>query len=175
MNYYSIIPCPDYATINANILRWVQERDTVLTSDDFWNVIDHRQFLRDNPGFLLWCLENNLRIAAIAVTVGRHENCCGIHTDTPPARYKLSWPIQNTQGTYNRWYRSNCDTPTVTKNDLGGVLFMDKQELVEVARMEVLQPCLIDAGIPHDVLIEPGAQFPRLGLQCQLFNEPESL
>jgi hypothetical protein len=98
-----------------------------------------------------------------------------MHTDTPPAKLKLSWPIQNTAHTYNRWFRPLVENPNAIINSLGGTVFTKSTQFEEIERMEVTGPCIIYAGIPHDVWADEAAQWPRLGLQCMLFNEPESL
>jgi hypothetical protein len=82
--------------------------------------------------------------------------------------------VKNTQHTFNRWFipqeQADCYI-----NKLGGKEFVNVLQLDEIDRMEVVQPCLIYAAIPHDVYTEDQAVFPRIGLQCQLFNEPEKL
>lgn len=78
----------------------------------------------------------------------------------------------NTTGTFNRWFKSRVENPTVHINELGGKSYTDITELEEIGRMEVLYPCIINAGIPHDVYFADSDRFPRVGLQCMLFQEP---
>ena len=119
-----------------------------------------------------WLLENNLPVKSIAVTHGMDQHCCGPHTDTPPSTVKLSWPVLNTEHTWNRWFQADPAAPAHI-NHLGGTSYVDTDSLVEIGRMRVDQPALIRTNVPHDVWCSPQAQFPRWGLQCQLFEEPE--
>ena len=171
MNLYKIIECDNYQNINREILAFVQNNE-LEKSTDFWNPVDIKEVLSECPLFKKWIFDSKLHIKTIAVTVGNKFGCCGPHTDTPPARYKLSWPILNTKNTFNRWYKIKDETDFII-NELGGKSYKI-DNLEEIESNEVLFPMIIDAGIPHDVYIKE-EKFPRLGLQCQLFKEPDSL
>jgi len=158
--------------INQQILNFVAEKDLVNTSQHFWNPIPAVEFLQSVTLFHPWLAQHQLKLHSIAVTIGKKLDCCGIHIDTPPAVNKLSWPVLNSRGTFNRWYQPLVENPTVQVNELGGRSYLDANELEEIGRMEVIGPCVINAGIPHDVWIQKPAQFPRIGLQCMLFQEP---
>ena len=171
MKLYRSLSCICLNDINKDIKIWI---DKNVACQGFWNPIDVVKFMRENPKFGSWCRLNNLKIQSIAVTWAEHPYCCGPHIDTPPARYKLNWPVHNTQYTWNRWFETKPNA--VTKiNDLGGLSYMNYNDLVEIDRKEVIEPALIDSGVIHDVWCEPCTQFPRIGLQCQIFNEPQSL
>lgn len=114
--------------------------------------------------------------SSIAVTVAQNpDKCCLPHIDTPPARYKLSWPVLNYTDTYNCWYETTSNSTTSFTADLGGKMFIDRSHLKEIYRREVSTPAIIDAGVIHDVISGPQAKWPRLVLQCQLFKEPDHL
>lgn len=174
MNYYKKLSCNNYNEINEEILKYVLLVLDVDNPTAFWNAVPAVDFVRATPLFQTWLKEQNLQIKALAVTVGTHTNCCGPHQDTPPARFKLSWPIRNSETTFNRFFKSsdNCKTEI---NHLGGTTYPDLNELKEIDRMRVDSPALIDAQQPHDVWFEPDSKFPRLGLQCQLMKEPKQL
>lgn len=171
MKLYKQFICNELADINQEVLSYI---DTLKLGAGFWNPVDIRDFIQANPKFKQWILANNLAIKSIAVTQGLDPNCCGPHIDTPPSVYKLSWPVLNTEKTFNRWYIASCDCPTKT-NSFGGINYLDSTKLIEIDRMRVDAPAIIATGVPHDVLCESDAKFPRLGLQCQLFNEPTAL
>jgi hypothetical protein len=174
MNYYKILLCDNYEEINQEISKHISTVVDINSNTSFWNPIPAVNFVKATPLFQQWLRTQQLQIKALAVTIGTHKNCCGPHQDTLPARFKLSWPIQNTQTTFNRFFQpnSNCKTKI---NELGGTMYLDIDDLVEVDRMRVDQPALIDAQQPHDVWFEPESKFPRLGLQCHLMKEPEQL
>jgi hypothetical protein len=172
MNYYKKLPCNNYDNINQEILNHVLMTVDVANPTAFWNPVPVVDFVRATPLLQTWLREQNLRIKALAVTIGTRQDCCGVHIDTAPAVYKLSWPIQNTGSTWNRWFRELNNNCSVKINHLGGKQYLDITQLEEIARMQVDAPALINAGIPHDVWFEENSQFPRLGLQCQLLKEP---
>lgn len=169
---YKKLNCGNLQQINQEILGYIQRMK--FEHDSFWNPIDILDFMKHTPLFTTWYLDNQLPLKSIAITRGLHANCCGPHTDTPPARYKLSWPILNTEHTWNRWFQAPPDAPTEV-NALGGITYLDPGSLVEIDRMRVDSPAIISTGVPHDVWFEPEAKFPRWGLQCQLFLEPDHL
>jgi len=171
LKLYQSLSCTSIDDINEVIKSWI---DKNVVCQRFWNPIDVVKFMRENPKFESWCRLNNLKIQSIAVTWAEHPYCCGPHIDTPPARYKLSWPVHNTQFTWNRWFEAKPEAVTAI-NDLGGLSYMHYGDLVEIDRKQVTEPALIDAGVIHDVWCEPCAHFPRIGLQCQIFNESQFL
>jgi hypothetical protein len=176
INYYRTLKCDSYSDINQQILTHLLDLNFIDSTNEFWNPINIVDLFRRAPLFQTWLQDSNLKIKSVAVTVGKQLNCCGIHIDTPPARYKLSWPVLNTHQSYNRWFKELVNDCTCTTNSLGGKIYQDESQLEEVARMTVTAPTLIDAGVPHDVqFFTDTPLWPRVGLQCQLFNEPKSL
>jgi hypothetical protein len=176
MNLYKEIPCENYSEVNAEILRYITSLGFVESTQAFWNPIDSVEFFKNTPLFQKWTMINNIMIKSVAVTVGKRPDCCGPHVDTPPARYKLSWPVLNTEQSFNRWFREkNSDCQTVT-NSYEGKTYLNPDDLEEIGRRTVSCPAIIDAGIPHDVqFLVHDPVWPRIGLQCQLFKEPTVL
>lgn len=175
MNYYKKLPCDNYIEINREILNHVLEVIDLEHVNSFWNSISVVDFVKSTPLFQQWLFQQHLQIRALAVTIGLSANCCGAHVDTPPAVFKLSWPIQNSSTTWNRWFQEIDPDCNVVTNHLGGKQYLDATQLEEVARQRVDGPMLIHAGVPHDVWFEEKSKFPRLGLQCHLMKEPVEL
>jgi hypothetical protein len=175
MKLYKNLPCDNYTQINNQVVAYIESTGIVQHSDQFWNALPTVEFIRATPLFRAWAESNGLKLHSLALTVGRGPDCCGMHTDTPPAQFKLSWPIQNTAHTFNRWFRPVVQHPLHCTNALGGRQFTNPNQFEEIERRELLTPCIIHAGVPHDVWIDAQAQYPRLGLQCMLFNEPGEL
>jgi hypothetical protein len=175
MKLFKSLPCVNYTEINNQIREYIESTSIVETTSEFWNALPTMEFVKATPLFRQWMSSQGLTLHSLALTVGRDDRCCSMHTDTPPAKFKLSWPIQNTAHTYNRWFRSLVENPISTTNLLGGISFTESTQFEEIGRMEVIGPCIIHARIPHDVWTDGATQWPRLGLQCMLFNEPEEL
>jgi hypothetical protein len=175
MNCYKKLSCDNYQEINQEILKHVTTVLDVDNTPSFWNSIPVVDFVQATPLLQIWLKAQQLQIKTLAVTVGTHKDCCGVHVDTPPAVYKLSWPIRNTETIWNRWFRELNNSCSVMINHLGGKQYLDRTQLQEIDRMRVDAPAIINAGIPHDVWFEEHSQFPRLGLQCQLLKEPANV
>lgn len=172
--YYRTLDCDSQQSINDQILAHISQLGLENTTD-FWNPINILDFVKANSLLVSFLRNHNLVLRDVAVTVGTHSGCCLLHTDTPPAKIKLNWPVKNTQHTFTRWFKPLTDNPSVTVNRLGGICYNDYSQLIEVERVELTKPCLIDATVPHDVLITDQAVLPRIGLQCMFFKEPQKL
>ncbi len=169
--YVKFLDCPDYVSINEEIYLWIKKQ--TLHSDTFWNPASVKELIVQCPKFQQWLLVSKLLVSTVAITYGTSPDCCGSHIDTKPARFKLSRPVKNAIGTWNRWFRvQNGKQGTI--NSLGGT-FYRYEDLVEIHRQKLTGPCIIDAGIIHDVWYDRDVEYPRIGLQCQLFKEPTEL
>ena len=176
MNLYRELSCDDYQEINKEILDHVDGIGLIDTTEVFWNPVSTVDFLKATPLFKNWAVKNKLLIRSIAVTIGKDIECCGPHIDTPPARYKLSWPVLNADQSFNRWFRVKVPDPKTVINGYNGLAYSNIEDLEEIDRRILTSPAIIDAGVPHDVqFLTSQPIFPRVVLQCQLFNEPELL
>jgi len=172
---YKNLTCNNYSEINQQILDFVKEQDIINQSLRFWNDVAVTLMFEKCPLFFRWAGSHGLKISAIGITVlKRMDQLPRPHIDTAPARYKLSWPVLNTNNTFNAWFDAKSGAKTEI-NDLNGKAFVDRNELVEITRRMVDQPGIIDAGVPHDIGFIGDPIFPRVGLQCKLFNEPLTL
>jgi hypothetical protein len=175
VNYFQELICEDYISINSEILDYVNRLDIVEQSTVFWNPLNVTDMMKFAPSFLKWTCEQKLKIYSVALTIGKNNYPVRIHVDTPPARFKLSWPILNSDNSFNRWFKVISADPKIEKNPLGGTVYTNISDLQEICRRRVNFPAIIDAGTPHDVVFEGEIIMPRLGLQCQLLMEPRSL
>ena len=174
VNYYQLLPCDDYEIINREILAFVLKYNIVEDSRQFWNPVSVVDFIRACPLFSSWAKKEKVQIKTLSVTLGFINNCCLAHVDTPPARFKLSWPVLNSTNTYNRWFSPN-EGAVNEINNYGGITYFNENELTELDRVCVERPMIIDAGTIHDVWVDGNIVPPRIGLQCQLINEPIKL
>lgn len=174
MLLYKKLSCENYHEINQQILQFVEYKNLHTATEYFWNPIDALEFVKSVTLFNDWLRQHKIKLHTLAVTVGNTVNCCPIHIDTAPAVNKLSWPVLNTKNTFNRWFRSRINDPKIITNALGGQSYVDINELEQIGQMEVVEPCIINAGIPHDVWFPNTelAVFPRIGLQCKILPEP---
>jgi hypothetical protein len=176
MNLYQELQCHNYQEINQQILDYVYGSGLIDSSTTFWNPINTVDFLKAAPLFRQWTATNKVMISNVAVTIGKSLQCCEPHIDTPPARYKLSWPVLNCEQSFNRWFKKKVSNPITIVNMYNSLMYINIDELEEIGRRTVTGPAIIDAGVPHDVqFLTNNPVWPRIGLQCQLFNEPRLL
>lgn len=175
MKYYRQFECDNLDDINVEILHHIKSRIDIYHPIIFWNPMPTVDFVRDTPKLQSWLRLNGLPIRSVAVTIGTNRDCCSVHVDTLPARYKLSWPVLNSSSTFNRFFEPKDSKLIIREQNVWGGYDYDLEQLREVDRMRVDRPALIDSQTPHDVWFEPKSQFPRLVLQCQLLKEPETL
>lgn len=172
---YKNLACDNYNEINHEILDFIKAQDIINQSTRFWNDVAVSSMFTKCPLFFKWAGSHELKISAVGITVLKSiDQLPRPHIDTAPARYKLSWPVLNTNNTYNAWFSPVPDAKFEI-NSLNGKAFVDRNELTEIARRMVNQPGIIDAGVPHDVGFIGDPVLPRVGLQCKLFNEPTTL
>lgn len=174
INYYKFLPCDNYDEINKEILTFIFRYNIADNSRQFWNPVSVVDFIKSCPKFAKWAIKEKVQIKTLSVTLGYINRCCLAHTDTPPARFKLSWPVLNTNNTYNRWFSAPSNA-TKEINSYGEATYFNEDELTELDRVCVKKPMIIDAGTIHDVWVDGDIVPPRIGLQCQLINEPNQL
>jgi hypothetical protein len=173
---YRDVPCENFENINNEILKYLENSNVVEQSTNFWNPLNIKEMLVACPLFMSWARLNNFKIHSVAAAICKDINQLPRpHTDTPPARFKLSWPVLNYSNTCNRWFKDPTGHADKVINPLGGISYTDKSQLIIIDQRPTTSPGLIDAGTPHDVLYLSEPVFPRVVLQVQLYNEPSAL
>lgn len=151
MKTHHIIECDCLEKIQEEAITWIRNHTDLLTkADEFWNKIDYKQFLLQNPTLVKWTLENKWAVREVAVLVAHDRNGVPLHTDEPPVVCKLNIPIKNTNNTYTEWW--------------------DGDQLVD--RVETTSPMFFNSSIPHKVVIGEDAKLPRVQISCMFFKEP---
>lgn len=173
---YKDIPCDNFEIINNEILKYLWWLDAVEQSANFWNPLNTKEMLVACPLFMSCMRLNNFKIYSIAITICKDLNQLpGPHIDTPPARFKLSWPVLNYSNSCNRWFRDPTGNADKVINPLGGISYTDKSQLITIDQRLTTSPGLINVETPHDVFYLSEPVFPRLVLQVQLYNEPRTI
>ena len=93
-----------------------------------------------------------------------------IHYDHGDFKYSLNIPILNTKGTHTVFYEASA--PATLKNPFKDQYYyeFDPKDVVEVERVEIIQPTLIKVHSPHTVLLGDGPK-PRVALALRLHDE----
>lgn len=148
---HHLLDCDCLEQIQQEALHWISTNTLLLeSSDDFWNKIDYKHFIKQNKTLVNWCLAHNFKIREVAVLVAHSKEGVPLHTDELPVIAKINFPILNTKDTYTEW----CVNDSV------------------IDKVETLTPMVFNSNIPHRVVIGDTAQIPRVQISCMLYNEP---
>ena len=60
--------------------------------------------IQNTPSLMEWCKTQDLKIREVALTVINKPVDADLHIDELPITAKINIPIQNTRGSFNRWY-----------------------------------------------------------------------
>jgi len=197
MTPFKILSCPNYFSINSEIMSYLEQHTELLTKGAklYANFIDIKKFILKCPAFSQWTRSLNLiiRDAYFSFCKDRGENYknhgdspCSIHLDKPPVQWKMNWPVLNMEGTCVRFFKLINETrnisdlvtrigdPNSKDND---VYKLDYEYFKETCRHDFRnnQPIIMNGLVPHDVGLYDDAKFPRVGIQIMFIKEPTHL
>lgn len=178
MKCYKLIEdCDCLEQISHEAMSWIRENTDLMENwpDLFWNKIDYKHFLLQNPTLVKWCVDRKLAIREVAVLFATSEPGSKnsriveqLHTDDGPLRSKINFPIYNTKDTWTEWY----DVPDAPP--FGGpaqsLADRDLSKLEKIAEVETIKPVVFNSSIPHKVRIGPNANIPRLQLAVMFWQ-----
>lgn len=126
MKPYKILDCPNYETIQHELLNYIDNFTTLRIVDprvpgfDFVkNPVSYVNFTKDlvhfakhNSALLKWVLSLRCRLKdayfTLAWTTGTKkypQSSCPLHIDKPPVNWKINFPILNMEHTCTRFYK----------------------------------------------------------------------
>ena len=183
MKPYYELECALLADIQFEALDWLNKRydlsDQKSLKTDLWLKIDSKSFLKSTTALMSWFRELKLICRETAITVINNMSGAALHVDELPTISKINIPIINYQHVVNEWYRvpdnlmSNI-VPSV--NHFGSEFYelssIDISQCELIGNVELQTPIVFNSQIPHRVVCQPGAKFPRVVLTCMFYNEP---
>jgi hypothetical protein len=153
-----------------------------LPSRTLWNKLDTREVVRAVPELAKYFHSLGLKLKEVAVTVCNDNSGAGLHIDELPVVAKVNFPLLNTLGSRNLWYRVPNELMSTVKptiNEFGSSYYtlgsLDLDQCEKIADIELDRPVVFNSQIPHMVDTSGCKQFPRLVLTCMFFNEPVDL
>jgi len=176
MKTHHIIDCDCLEKIQEESLRWIETHTDLLTNaPQFWNKIESKVFLLQNPTLVKFCLDRKLSIREVAVLVTSIDQ--SLHVDEGPVVAKLNVPLLNTKDTFTEWY-DVPDIQSVSPVDSPfGNAYLDLKDVdlttcQKISEVEMINPVIFNSTIPHRVKVNPTASLPRVVLSCMFFKEP---
>lgn len=150
-----------------------------LDSRSLWNKLDTRAVVLAVPELVGYFRTFGLKLKEVAVTVCNSTQNASLHIDELPVVSKINFPILNTQGSLNLWYRVPEELMATIKpviNEFGSAFYnlspIDLGQCEKIGEVEMLKPMVFNSQIPHMIDMSNCTEFPRLVLTCMFFNEP---
>lgn len=179
MKTYHDIECDCLEKIQEESLHWIKTHTDLLTdAPQFWNKIDSKLFLLQNPTLVKFCLDKKLSIREVAVLITTDD--VTLHVDEGPVVAKLNVPLKNTKDTFTEWYEVPELNDIKSVESPFGNPFLDLQNVdlakcKKINEVELVTPLIFNSSIPHRVVIGPKAELPRVVISCMFYKEPIEL
>ena len=151
MKMYFELEDEQLAQIVTETKQYLRRHRSLLESKFFWNQIDTKDFLLESTTLIDYCLTKNLIIREVAMLVVQNRYTVPLHIDHGPVVAKINFPIQNCLGTRTEWYNMS-------------------EQLLDSIEMKV--PTVFNSTVPHRVVCDDSAKFPRVVLSCMFQREP---
>lgn len=162
-----------------NFLRTQTDLFADLDSRSLWNKLDTRALVQSVPELIEYFKTFGLKLKEIAVTVCNSHTNAPLHIDELPVIAKINFPILNTKGSRNLWYRvpeELMSTVNPIVNKFGSKFYdlksIDLSKCEKIAEVEISRPVVFNSQLPHMIDMSNCQAFPRLVLTCMFFNEP---
>ena len=151
MKMYFELEDEQLAQIVTETKQYLHRHRSLLETKFFWNQIDTKDFLLESTTLIDYCLTKNLIIREVAMLVVQNRYTVPLHIDHGPVVAKIDFPIQNCLGTRTEWYNMS-------------------EQLLDSVEMKV--PTVFNSTVPHRVVCDDSAKFPRIVLSCMFLREP---
>ena len=151
MKMYFELEDEQLAQIVTETKQYLHRHRSLLETKFFWNQIDTKDFLLESTTLIDYCLTKNLIIREVAMLVVQNRYTVPLHIDHGPVVAKIDFPIQNCLGTRTEWYNMS-------------------EQLLDSVEMKV--PTVFNSTVPHRVVCDDSAKFPRVVLSCMFQREP---
>jgi len=169
MKCYKVVEdCDCLDQISKEAMTWIRENTDLMENWPhlFWNKIDYKHFLLENPTLVKWCADHKLAIREVAVLFaisepgGKNPRVNEqLHIDDGPLRSKINFPIYNVKDTWTEWYDVPDAPPFGPAQSLAD---RDLTKLNMIAEFETVKPVVFNSSIPHRIRIGPNAKVPRI-------------
>jgi hypothetical protein len=150
-----------------------------LDRRSLWNKLDTVALVRAVPELAKYFQTFGLKLKEVAVTVCNNNEDAVLHIDELPVVAKINFPILNTKGSRNLWYRVPKDVMDQVEsviNEFGSAFYnlstVDLDQCEKIGDIEMIKPVVFNSQLPHMIDMSNCDQFPRLVLTCMFFNEP---
>jgi len=152
MKCFVELDCDNVDTISKEIYDFLVSHTTLTTQPIIgWNFIDRKRLLQNAPNLVDFFKKLKLKPRDAAVTILTENGQLPMHIDEPPVIAKINFPVTNTKGWANRWYK-------------------DKKIIAEI--LDLKTPIIFNSQIAHSVDKISVGEMPRIVASFTFLNEP---
>lgn len=175
------LDCDNISIIKYKTLEFIKSNVGLEKPQIPWIFLDLKKVLNFVPEFVLYFKQQKLFPRQCACTI--LYNDLPLHVDAPPIIAKMNFPILNTQGWSNKWYKTDdailnnleykkdplgFDNLDISKLNIG-----DLQLQTELNDFE--NPIIFNSQQLHNVEKTCSAKVPRIMITFTFLNDPWEL
>ena len=155
LKYFVELPCDNVNNISHEIHAFLQINTDLINSNRFgWNFIDCKSLMNSAPTLFKFFKNYKLIPRHASVTIVEDNTHLPKHIDELPVVAKINFPVINTNGWANRWYKNN-------------------QVVAELLDMKL--PIVFNSQVEHSVEKTTATKLPRIVASFTFHNEPLDL
>lgn len=163
MKCYQYIEYEHHEIISKKLYEYIVNKTNILNLRETWTTANLLEILNHVPEFDDFFIKYNiipLKAAIIRVSPDTVDQWPHVD-DTKSLR--LLWPVINCQGSFTKFFKSDS-SKIVTKLTGSGVNYHSfiSDSYIEIDRVEVIKPIVINPAIPHQVFLNPNIKEPRI-------------
>jgi hypothetical protein len=177
---YQELACDNIDIISSKIYDFLKTNNLLELAVAGWNFVNCKELVTAIPELQNFFKQHKLLPRDAAITVVNSDNDLPIHIDELPVIAKINFPVLNTQGWVNRWYKisanelANCPKEkNQFDKDVENLTNIPLELLVELPDLKL--PIVLNSRIPHSVNKTEDAQVPRIVASFTFYNEPLDL
>lgn len=108
MKCFFELACDNVESISQQIDDFIKAKTNILNTTKYgWHFIDCKELLGACPDLLKYFQQNKLYPRHAAITIVTESYHLPRHIDEPPVVAKINFPVRNTKGWANRWYKGD--------------------------------------------------------------------
>jgi hypothetical protein len=152
MKPYVELDCDNISKISVGIYKFLKEYTDILHTTNYgWHFIDCKKLLGEVPELLEYFKIYKLVPRHAAITIITKDEHLSKHIDELPVIAKINFPVLNTDGWANRWY---------------------KNDKIVAELLDMKNPIVFNSQIMHSVEKTTATKIPRIVASFTFHNEP---
>lgn len=181
---YKELECDNIQLISTKIYTFLKDKTKLLANGSIgWQFINVKELLLDIPELLVFFKKHKLAVRSASVVILYENGQLPIHIDELPVVAKINFPVINTTGWTNRWFKINqqeLDNLPMVTNQFGALvedlsILADTQFTVLTELANLVTPIVFNSRIPHDVIKTTATEVPRVIASFTFCNDPVRL